>query len=139
MSNVRTPVILCALAAACLVSGCGSSTSSSSSTAAAGATPAAGSAGPGTRLHLTVPAALERLPLTDQHGKTVRLNSWPSKTVLLVPFLSLCQDVCPLITGNLLAVLQALRADHAAANVEIVDCRSIRNATSLRGSPPTGS
>lgn len=51
----------------------------------------------------------------------MRLSSWPGKTVLPVPFLTLCQDVCPLITGNLLAVQRALKADPAAGNVQIVE------------------
>ncbi len=118
MTLRRTAIIVCAFVAL-FVGGCGSS--SSNSPAAAPATPAAGSAGLGTKLHLPVPGALEHLELTNQHGRTVRLSSWPGKTVLLVPFLTLCQDVCPLITGNLLAVQQALRDDHAAANVEIVE------------------
>lgn len=122
MTLKRTAIVSCAIALTLLAAGCGSSSSTSSSTAAAAAaTASAGSAGLGTELHLTVPAALERLPLTNQHGKNVTLGSFPGKTVLLVPFLSLCQDVCPLITGNLLAAEQALRADHAASDVEIVE------------------
>ena len=41
--------------------------------------------------------------------------------MLLVPFLTLCQDICPLTTGNLLEVAHSLRADHVAANVQIVE------------------
>jgi len=40
---------------------------------------------------------------------------------MLVPFLTLCQDSCPLTTGNLLQVEQSLRADHATAKVQIVE------------------
>ncbi len=80
-----------------------------------------GSAGLGTQTHIVVPAALRRLPLTNQYGQSVNLSSWPGKTVLLVPFLTLCQDVCPFTTGNLLQVEQSLRADHAASNVQIVE------------------
>lgn len=80
-----------------------------------------GDAGPGTTVRLQVPAAVRRLPLVNQHGKTIDLAFWQGRTVLLVPFLSLCQDVCPLITGNLLQVEQSLHADHAASQVEIVE------------------
>jgi protein SCO1/2 len=112
-----TAVALCA-------TGCGTSTSSPStpSPSASPSPPAGGgSAGPGTTISRPIPAAVRHLPLTDQYGKTVELSSWPGKTVLLVPFLSLCQDVCPLITGNLVAVEQSLRADHAACKVQIVE------------------
>jgi protein SCO1/2 len=77
--------------------------------------------GLGTVTHIVVPAALRRLRLTNQHGQRVNLASWPGKTLLLVPFLSLCQDTCPLTTGNLLRVQQSLRADHATSQVQIVE------------------
>ena len=116
--------LTCLAAVALCATGCGTSTSSSSSPSAS-ATPSVsgsgGSAGPGTTINHPIPAALLRLPLTDQHGKTVELDSWPGKTVLLVPFLSLCQDVCPLITGNLVAAEQSLWAGHAATKVQIVE------------------
>jgi protein SCO1 len=117
----RLVIVLSLLVAVVAIGGCGGSGSSSNPSATAPPTPAAGSAGLGTKLRLTVPAALERIALTNQHGKKVTLSSWPGKTVLLVPFLSLCQDVCPLITGNLLAVQHALQADHAAGDVQIVE------------------
>jgi protein SCO1 len=123
---VKRPIttLTCLAAVALCATGCGTSTSSSSSPSAS-ATPSVsgsgGSAGPGTTINHPIPAALLRLPLTDQHGKTVELDSWPGKTVLLVPFLSLCQDVCPLITGNLAAAEQSLWADHAATKVQIVE------------------
>jgi protein SCO1/2 len=60
------------------------------------------------------------MPLTDQYGRRTSLASFSGRTVLLVPFLSLCQDICPLTTGNLLQVHDSLRADTADASVEIV-------------------
>ncbi len=123
---MRRPVAiiiwLATIVATLSAAGCGNASSptvQSASTSASGSA-SSGSAGPGTTVHIPVPAALRRLPLTDQNGRRVELASWPGKTVLLVPFLSLCQDVCPLITGNLLAVEQSLRADHVAS-VQIVE------------------
>jgi protein SCO1 len=75
----------------------------------------------GTAIHAPIPASLLHLPLTDQLGRKVDLASWPGKAVLLVPFLSLCSDICPLTTGNLLQVQQSLRADRAASQVQIVE------------------
>jgi cytochrome oxidase Cu insertion factor (SCO1/SenC/PrrC family) len=105
------------LTTAQLLAGCGGS-----STTSAGSDSASNrSGGPGTTIHNPVPALLRGLPLTNQHRQRVSLASWPGRTVLLVPFLTLCQDVCPLATGNLLQVEQSLRADHAASNVQIVE------------------
>jgi protein SCO1/2 len=80
-----------------------------------------GSSGLGTTTHIPVPAGLLRLRLVNQHGRTVDLASWRGRSVLLVPFLTLCQDICPMTTGNLLAVQRSLRADHAAPEVQIVE------------------
>ena len=59
--------------------------------------------------------------LTNQHNQTLDLASFAGKTALLVPFLTLCSDICPLTTGNLLQVERSLRADHAANDVAIVE------------------
>jgi cytochrome oxidase Cu insertion factor (SCO1/SenC/PrrC family) len=108
------------LAAALLLAGCGSSSPSSGSSAGPGSS-GGGSAGLGTTIRHPVPIALRHLPLTNERGQRVDLASWPGRTVLIVPFLTLCQDICPMTTGNLLAVEQALRADHAASKVQIVE------------------
>jgi cytochrome oxidase Cu insertion factor (SCO1/SenC/PrrC family) len=92
--------------------------SSSSASSAANSTSAASY---GTVIDQQVPSSLRRLPLTNQHGQKVDLASWPGKTVVLVPFLTLCSDICPLTTGNLVQVERSLRADHAASHVQIVE------------------
>ncbi len=40
---------------------------------------------------------------------------------MVVPFLTLCTEICPLTTGNLLQVEQSLRAARLANKVEIVE------------------
>ena len=82
---------------------------------------APGSASYGTVIDQQVPSRLRDLQLTNQHGQKVDLGSWPGKTVVLVPFLTLCSDICPLTTGNLVQVERSLRADHAASHVQIVE------------------
>jgi protein SCO1/2 len=103
---------------ALLAAGCGGTSGGSTST---GSPAGGGSAGPGTTIDKPVPASVLNLPLIDPHGRRTTLASYPGRTVLLVPFLSLCQDICPMITGNLLQVQQSLNADHAASNVQIVE------------------
>ena len=75
----------------------------------------------GTAIDLPVPGRLRHVPLTNQHGQRVDLASWAGKTVLLVPFLTLCSDICPLTTGNLVQVQRSLRSDQAASRVQIVE------------------
>lgn len=101
-----------------LVAGCGGAASSHPS---GSVTTSDGTAGPGTTITKPVPASLRHLSLTDQYGRRTSLASFSGRTVLLVPFLSLCQDVCPLTTGNLRQVQQSLNLDSASSNVEIVE------------------
>ena len=90
----------------------------SSSAAASPGRPPANS---GTVESRAVPAAIAQLPLTNQEGQTFTLGSFAGKTVMVVPFLTLCSDICPMTTGNLLQVERALRHDGAASKVQIVE------------------
>ena len=48
--------------------------------------------------------------LTNQEGQGVSLASLRGKVVVLAPFLSLCQDECPLVTGAFIALQRDVRA-----------------------------
>lgn len=89
--------------------------------AACSSTPAAPSASLGATVDRPVPPAIRQLPLVDQQGRTVSLATFAGKTVLLVPFLSLCTDICPMTTGDLVEVEQAVQADGAGSSVVIVE------------------
>ncbi len=75
----------------------------------------------GTTETRTIPATISHEPLVDQDGRTVTLASFRGKTVMVVPFLTLCTDICPLTTGNLLQVEQSLGSAHAASKVQIIE------------------
>jgi protein SCO1/2 len=68
-----------------------------------------------------VPAAVAHIPLIDQHGSTVTLASLRGKTVMLVPFLTLCTDICPMTTGNLSLVQRSLERAGQGSKVVIVE------------------
>ena len=68
-----------------------------------------------------IPAAIAQIPMTDQHGQTVTLASLRGKTVMIVPFLTLCTDICPMTTGNLVQVDRALVRARVASKVAIVE------------------
>jgi protein SCO1/2 len=59
--------------------------------------------------------------LVDQDGRAVSLAALHGKVVVLAPFLSLCQDECPLITGAFLALQRDLRAAGLADKVVFVE------------------
>ncbi len=105
----RLAVVLAALVAGSVVAAC------------SGGPPGVPPAAVGDPLHRAVPASILHLPLTDQDNRSVRLDSWSGRVVVLVPSLTLCQDVCPFTTGVLNQVEAALRQDGAASKVEIVE------------------
>jgi protein SCO1/2 len=48
------------------------------------------------------------IPLVNQYGQTTTLAKFRGKTVVLVPMLTLCQEICPLTTENLILMQQAI-------------------------------
>ena len=75
----------------------------------------------GTTLDVTVPAATMAIPLVDEAGRTVTLASLTGKTVVLVDFLSLCQEVCPLTSANVREVSDGLDAAQLSGDVRILE------------------
>lgn len=104
-----------------LVAGAAAVATAIPATGAAGRRPPRPSADAGLVQHRAIPASVAQLPLTDQSGATLTLASLRGKTVMLVPFLTLCSDICPMTTGNLVQVQHALAHDHAGGKVEIVE------------------
>ncbi|HEX4433787.1 MAG TPA: SCO family protein [Acidimicrobiales bacterium] len=63
----------------------------------------------------------QTVPLLDQHGHAVTLAGLRGKVVVLAPFLSLCQDECPLITGAFISLQRDLQAAGMAHRVVFVE------------------
>jgi protein SCO1 len=79
------------------------------------------SASAGAQVKRPVPASIEDIALTNQLNQPVSLATWAGKTVVVVPFLTLCSDICPLTTGILYQVQRALEKDHVSSQVQIVE------------------
>ncbi|HUI04369.1 MAG TPA: SCO family protein [Acidimicrobiales bacterium] len=60
-----------------------------------------------------VPASVLRIPLVDQNGRARPLASFGGRILVLTPFMTSCQETCPITTG---AFLQ-MRADVRAAGL----------------------
>jgi cytochrome oxidase Cu insertion factor (SCO1/SenC/PrrC family) len=106
--------IALATALALGLAGCAASTP----TGQGSATPTPSS---GTVLDIAVPAATAALPLVDEAGRTFTLASLRGTTVVLVDFLTLCQEVCPLTSANVRAVSQALDRAGLSGDVRILE------------------
>jgi cytochrome oxidase Cu insertion factor (SCO1/SenC/PrrC family) len=59
--------------------------------------------------------------LLNQHGQPVSLASLHGKVVVLAPFLSLCQDECPLITAAFTSLQHDVRAAGLSDRVAFVE------------------
>jgi protein SCO1 len=59
--------------------------------------------------------------LVNQQGRAVTLAGLRGKVVVLAPFLSLCQDECPLVTGAFITLQRDLRAAGLANRVVFVE------------------
>lgn len=57
----------------------------------------------------------------NQHGQPVSLAALRGKLVVLAPFLSLCQDECPLVTGAFISLQRDLRAAGQADRVVFLE------------------
>jgi protein SCO1/2 len=61
------------------------------------------------------------LRLEDQAGRPVTLAQLRGKVVFLVPFLTSCQEECPITTGALLAMRRSITRDGLSNKVAIVE------------------
>ncbi|HZU73866.1 MAG TPA: SCO family protein [Acidimicrobiales bacterium] len=75
----------------------------------------------GNTVDLSVPPSIAGLRLVDQNGRPTDLAAFRGRVLLLAPFLTSCQEVCPITTGALLAVESALRADHLGGQVAVAE------------------
>jgi protein SCO1/2 len=65
--------------------------------------------------------AVPDIPLIDEQGQPTSLAAYRGKDVVLAPFLSLCQDECPLITGAFLSLQRDVRAAGLGSKVVFVE------------------
>jgi protein SCO1/2 len=63
----------------------------------------------------------QTVPLVNQQGQAVSLAGLQGKVVVLAPFLTLCQDECPLVTGAFISLQRDLRAAGLAQRVVFVE------------------
>ena len=132
-----TAAMLCVVALA--LTGC-STAASSSATPSAPVSPSTGNT-----LDGPVPPAADTAELVDQNGQSLTLQSLRGKTVVIAPFLSLCQETCPMTSANLHAAAAAAQSDGTAGQVVFLEVtvdpqrdtvRRLRAYATLYGSLP---
>ncbi len=75
----------------------------------------------GTVLDKPVPDAVADLPLTTDAGQATSLVALRGQVVVLADVLTLCQETCPLTTGNLLMMDRAVTVAGLAGRVRFVE------------------
>ena len=75
----------------------------------------------GVALDRPVPTGIADLPLIDQQGHHVTLSQYRGRVVLLAPFLTSCQEECPITTGALLEIHQSIVAAGLSDQVVILE------------------
>ena len=63
----------------------------------------------------------QNVALVDQQDRAVSLAGLSGKVVVLAPFLSLCQDECPVVTGAFIALQRDLRSAGLSNRVVFVE------------------
>jgi protein SCO1/2 len=75
----------------------------------------------GSMVNFAVPAAIQNLPLTKPDGSTTTLAAYKGKAVMIADFLTLCTDICPMISANTAALARTLDADGQQGKVALLE------------------
>jgi protein SCO1/2 len=110
----RNAAALLAAGSLVLLAGCGGG--SSAATGVATPSPAIG-----TVVNLPVPTSVASIPLTTASGARTTLAAFQGEPVLIADFMTLCNDVCPLISANVAAMARTLKADGYAGKVALLE------------------
>ena len=62
----------------------------------------------GTYFSVAIPTKVLSAKLFDVNGKTISLNDFKGKYVVVAPFLTSCQEICPMTSANMLAISKAI-------------------------------
>lgn len=68
-----------------------------------------------------VPDSIMRLPLTTAGGQHTTLAAYRGKIVMIADFLTLCQDMCPMISANVLQVARQVQAAGLSGKVALLE------------------
>jgi protein SCO1/2 len=70
---------------------------------------------------VVVDRAVPNIPLISSAGTSASLTDYRGKYLVMAPFLSLCQDECPLVTGAFIALQRDVRAAGLANEVVFME------------------
>lgn len=68
-----------------------------------------------------LPAAIAHMPLTEANGTRTDLAAFRGKTVMVADFMTLCTDVCPLISANAVSLARTLATDGLSGRTALLE------------------
>ena len=77
------------------------------------------------------------VPLISSSGAPTSLAAYRGKYLVMAPFLSLCQDECPLVTGAFIALQRDVEAAGLGKKVVFMEITVDPGRDTRPGSPPT--
>jgi protein SCO1/2 len=75
----------------------------------------------GTTFDKAISPTVDAMAFVNQDGHTVTLDSLKGQTVVLTDFLTLCQDMCPLLTGNFEQIAHKVNMAGASAKITLLE------------------
>jgi protein SCO1/2 len=75
----------------------------------------------GTAVDIALPSGVADIPLTTADGKHTTLAAFRGRPVLIADFMTLCNDVCPLISANVASMARSLQADGYGGKVALLE------------------
>ena len=75
----------------------------------------------GTYLNVPIPSAVLTTPLFDTNGKAITLNSFKGKFVVIAPFLTSCQEICPMTSADMRAVAAAINTSGMGSQAQVLE------------------
>jgi protein SCO1/2 len=88
---------------------------------AVGGPPGAPPASIGDQMDRPLPPSIAEMPLRNQAGGVVTLADLEGKVVFFAPFLTSCQEECPITTGALAAMKRSIGQDGLAKRVVVAE------------------
>jgi protein SCO1/2 len=75
----------------------------------------------GTYFNVPIPSNVLATNLFNTNGKAISLNTFKGKYVVIAPFLTSCQEVCPMTSANMLAVANAINASKMGSMASVLE------------------
>jgi len=70
---------------------------------------------------LSIPAEVLAAKLFDTNGKPITLNDFKGRFLVLAPFLTSCQEICPMTTANMLSISQSISKANLGNRAKVLE------------------